>query len=162
MDISTAAGAKVSITTAAVVLSTTDTLAEFAALTYTEIKQVESLGDFGDTANTVTFTSLADSRVQKMKGSRDAGELAIVVAYVADDPGQILAITNEKTKFNYGVKIELADKGSGAGALNTIIYVGGQVSSASFSLGEADNVVRMNINILINTPLWVAPGTPGT
>lgn len=162
MDISTTAGAKVSITTAGVDTSVTDTLAEFAALSYTEIKQVESLGDFGDTANIVTFTSLADARVRKIKGSRDAGEVSLVCAYVADDPGQVLAITNEQTKLNYGVKVELADKGPGSGALNTIIYFAGPVNSAAFSVGEADNVVRLNITLPITTKLYIAPGTPGT
>jgi len=162
MDISTTAGAKVSISTTAVDTSVTDTTAEFVALTYTEVKQVESLGDFGDTANLVTFTSLADARVRKIKGSRDAGEVALVVAYVADDPGQVLVIAAEKTKSNYAIKVELADKGVGSGAVNTTIYFAGPVNSAAFSVGEADNVVRLNVNVPITTPLYIVPGTPGT
>jgi hypothetical protein len=162
MDISTVAGSKVSITAAPVILSTTDTQAEFAALTYTEIKPVESIGGIGDTANNVTFTELGNSRTRNLKGARAAKLPTVVVGYVADDPGQILAIAAEQTKFDYGVKVELADKGPGSGALNTIIYFGAQVSEASFENGDADTVEKLSITFLPNTKPFIVPGTPGT
>lgn len=162
MDISTTAGAKISISNAAVITSVTDTLAEYAALTYIEVKQVESLGDFGDTSNLVNFTSLSDARVRKLKGSRDAGELALVVGNVPDDPGQVALIAAEKTKFLYAFKVEFADKGPGSGALNTICYFAALVNSASFSVGEADSVIRSNYSLPIDSQLFIAPGTPGT
>ena len=162
MDISTTAGAKVSITATPVVLSVTDTLAEYAALTYTEIKPIESIGGIGDSANNVNFTALSDSRVRNLKGARTAQTVSVVAGYVADDAGQLLVIASEQTKFDYAVKVELADKGSGSGALNTIIYFAAQVSEASFDIGDADSIVKLNITFLPNSKPFVAPGTPGT
>jgi hypothetical protein len=162
MDVSTTNGAKVSISSAGVDTSVIDTTSEFAALTYTEIKKTQSIGDFGDTANMISFTDLSASRVLKLKGSRDAGELQITVAYVADDPGQIAVIAAEKTKNNYGFKIELNDKGPGSGSVNSIFYFAGPVNSAAISVGEADAVVTMTISVPITTPVYYTPGTPGT
>jgi hypothetical protein len=162
MDIATTAGAKISISNAAVITSVTDTTAEYAALTYIEVKQVESLGDFGDQSNLVNFTSLADARVRKLKGSRDAGELALVVANVADDPGQVALIAAEKTKFLYAFKVEFSDKGPGSGAVNTTIYFAALVNSGNFSVGGADDVIRSNYSLPIDTPLFITPATPGT
>ncbi len=63
----------------------TDTTAEFAALTYTEIGLAETLGEFGDESNNVNFTALGDARVRKAKGARDAGTLALTVAHDPTD-----------------------------------------------------------------------------
>ena len=74
-DIFTATGTKIFIGPS--VTNTTDTAAEFAALSWTEIGLVESIGEFGDQASMVTGAVIGDGRMRKARGARDAGELAI-------------------------------------------------------------------------------------
>lgn len=159
MTISSTAGAIISVSNAAVT-SATDTSGEYAALTYIAIGEVESIGDFGDTANLINFTSLTAARVRKLKGSRDAGELALVCGNDPLDAGQIALIGYEKTKFLYAIKIELADKPAPAGT-NSIFYFQVLVNSAALSVGEADNVVKRNFALPIDTAIIEVPATTG-
>ncbi len=57
-----------------------DTPAEFAADTWIEIKDTENLGEFGDEAAIISYRTLDQGRVRKMKGSVDGGTLELVVA----------------------------------------------------------------------------------
>lgn len=150
--INTAAGAKISIgpTTAA------DTAAEYAALTYVEVGEVENLGEFGDQSSDVTFTSLKDARVRHLKGARDAGVLALVVGRDAKDPGQIALRAAEKTKHAYAIKVEAADAEDGNDP-NSIYYFHVLVQSARDNFGEADNVVRTTFNLGIATGIIEVP-----
>lgn len=153
MTISTTAGATISIGPANAVAANE---AAYVALTYVDIGEVESLGDFGDTSNLVNFTSLSDARVRKLKGSRDAGELALVVGNDPEDAGQIALQAAEATKFTYAFKVELADMPE-PGGTNTVIYFRALVNGANFSVGEADNVVRRNFALPIDSALVVVP-----
>src|SRR5262245_54211578 len=56
---------------------------------WTEVREVESLGDFGDTSEAATFASVADRRVRKMKTVRDAGTQTLVCGRDVLDPGQM-------------------------------------------------------------------------
>lgn len=146
MAINSAAGTIVSIGTSVAAA----TAVEFAADTYVEVGEIESVGEFGDESSTVNFTSLRNSRVRKAKGSRDAGMVAIVVGKDSLDPGQLAMKAAQKTKFEYNMKIELADKGTGGTAKNTIFYLRVLVMSARDNVGNTDNVVRTTFNCAIN------------
>jgi hypothetical protein len=150
--INTASGAKISIgpTTPA------GTEAEYSALTYVEIGEVENLGEFGDQSNDVTFTSLKDSRVRHLKGARDAGVLALVVGRDSKDAGQVALKAAEKTKHAYAFKIEAADA-EDASDPNSVYYFHALVQSARENFGEADNVVRTTFNLGIATGIIEVP-----
>lgn len=153
MTINTAANAVISLGTTT--LATTQT--QYEADTYVEIGEVESIGEFGDESNTVTFTSLKNSRVRKAKGSRDAGMVALVVGKDPTDVGQLALKAAQKTKFEYNMKIELADKTAAAGAKNTVFYLRVLVMTARDNVGNNDNVVRTTFNCAINSePLEIA------
>ena len=52
-----------------------DTADEFEALAFTEIVQIQDLGDFGDAAEDVSFAVVNDDRLHYRKGSVDGGVL---------------------------------------------------------------------------------------
>jgi hypothetical protein len=64
-------------------------LAGFTADTYTQIGKLTSIGDFGDTAEEIKVNTISDARVYKMKGQRDAGDMALEMLFDDADPGQI-------------------------------------------------------------------------
>lgn len=107
----TFAGAKLYIgTTASIDFTTENTaLVDFKADTYTEIKELSNMGDVGSSANVVTFPVVSDDFVRKSKGTRNAGDPAIVVGRTSTDPGQIAVRAAERTKYYYNFKLVLAD-----------------------------------------------------
>lgn len=154
MTINTSSGVKYYIGTTA---AATDA-ATFAADTYTEIKEVEDGSEFGDNANLVTFSALGDGRVRKLKGARDAGTLNLVCGRDHLDAGQIAVRAAELTKFNYNIKVQLADAAD-ANDTNSVFYFKGMVMSQRAMVGTNDNVVKDQFTIAINSALVSVPGT---
>lgn len=103
MTVTTSAAAKVYVGPQAG--DAVDSLAEFDALNYTLIGEVQSLGQFGDEAKIVTFEALGDSRVRKSKGARDAGSFEIVCGRDPSDVGQIALKGAQLTNKTYAFKV---------------------------------------------------------
>lgn len=148
----TTSGTKVYISTVTVT-GTTDTLAEFAALSWTEIGLIETIGDFGDEAPMVTFSAIGDGRVFKTKGARDAGEMTLTCAHDPADTGQAALIAAEQTKFNYGFRVIFADAAT-ASMSNSVVYFRGIVRSQRFNPGGNDAITRRMFNVAVNSPLF--------
>ncbi|MBN6819518.1 iron ABC transporter substrate-binding protein [Methylobacterium organophilum] len=149
-DITTATGAKIFIGPS--VLPSTDTEAEYSALTWTEIGLVESLGEFGDQSNTVNFASLNDGRNRKAKGIRDAGDLALTVARDPTDPGQDALIAAEATSNKYAFKVVYPDRLTPTGT-DGIDYFRALVMSKRSNVGSADNVIRRAFTLGIDSAI---------
>jgi Phage tail tube protein, TTP len=134
-----------------------DTLIEFQALSgWTPIGLIESVGEFGDQANDVTFAAIGDARIRHAKGARDAGTMALVCAHDPLDPGQAALESAEQTKLNFAFRVTLPDT-PGLTFTNTELYFRGLVSSRRKNIGTNDNVVRNNYNVLVNSELFTAP-----
>jgi len=162
-NLNTAAGCRLSIggKTGA------DTQTEYEADTYVEVGEIEDLGEFGDTFSSVTFTSLKDGRVRKYKGTADAGDLTVTVGLDNGDAGQNAVKTahKDRSKGDYNIKITLNDGDSDASPAikPTTFYFRGKVMNNTVAPGAADNVVRRNVTIGINSDileLLPAPVTP--
>lgn len=151
MALITASGTKIFI--GPVASDAVDTVAEFAALTgYVEVKKVESYGDFGDESAAVTFNSVGGGRIEKAKGSKDAGTLALTVGYVPDDPGQLAMELAETSIENFAFKVVFPD--------GETQYFRGLVMSRRRNVGTADNVIKRTFNIGINSEIFDAPASP--
>lgn len=156
-DIVTASGTRFYI--GAAVLSDVDTVAEFEAESgWVEVGLIESLGEFGDQANEVTFAAIGDSRVRRAKGARDAGQIAVTCAHDPLDAGQAALEAAEGTNDNYAFKVVLPD--GPAGYSDTIQYFRGLVSSKRKNVGSNDNVIRNTYNIGINSEIFETPAAP--
>jgi len=156
MDYSTSNGAKISVGPAN---SVANDATAYGAITYTEIIGAEDIGELGDESEVVPFTPLSADRVMKLKGSRDAGDLALVVGYRADDAGAIALAAAEQTNFQYPFKIELDD--APAGGTNTIRYFRALVNSARDTIGAANNVNRTNYNLPVTSKVVKVAATAG-
>ena len=134
-----------------------DTETEYKADSYVEVGEIEDLGEFGDTFSSVNFTSLKDGRVRKYKGTADAGDLTLAVGLDNGDAGQkaVKAAHKDRSKGDYNIKITLNDGDPDATpALNpTTFYMRGKVMNNTVAAGAADNVVRRNITIGINSDI---------
>jgi hypothetical protein len=132
-----------------------DTKAEFEALTWVEIDLVESVSEVGDTSAQITWTGLSSNRVRKLKGANDAGDVSVLAAMKATDPGQIAAIAAQKTKFSYPIKI-LYEDSEDANDTDSVDYFHAKVMSARKTIGGNSDVLKRTFVLAIDTePLEV-------
>jgi hypothetical protein len=153
MAVQTGAGTRISIgpTTAA----TTPTA--YAALTpWTEIGEVEDLGEFGDNVGLANFTALNNRRVRKFKTSFDAGDLQLTLGRDPADAGQVALAAAVAADADYAIRIELDDKPTPTGK-NTVFYFHAAVTKLTTQVGNADAIVKGSVNMAINTTVLIVP-----
>ena len=148
MTVATAAQSRVYIGTTA----NAQTLANFQADTYTEVGEVEDLGEFGDEAEEITFTALADRRVRKFKGSFNAGTVSVQCGSDPRDLGQAAMITALSSDLDYNFKIELNDAITLSGTPTTLFFRG-KVMSKRRNVGNVSNIVRQTYNVGVNSAI---------
>lgn len=169
MTINTASGARLFIGSTAIPTIANDfdisdagqkaaVLAEFEADSYVEVSEIESLGEFGDTAEEIKFTSLANSRTRKLKGPFDAGNVSVTVGDDPSDEGQIAMIAALAQKFDYNFKVISPDALT-LGGTGTIEYFYGKVMTKAKNIGNASNVIRRSLTVGINSPIIDQPPT---
>ena len=142
MAIQTSAGATLSLGTTAAAT----TAAEYGADTYAAIGFLESIGDFGDNFNPVTFTGLSDSRVSKVKGSADGGDLSFSFAFDDTNAGQAaLIVAHADLVGNYNIKVAFSG--------GEIRYFKAQVMQLSESAPNADSILMVNASLAINSAI---------
>jgi hypothetical protein len=151
MGIFTSAGTKVYITATTTNPATFDATG-YGALTFTEIKGIESVGSFGDESAEVTFDDLGEKRTKKFKGQRNAGNMAIVCGLDDADAGQDLLRTAEadNTTGNFHFKVvypnQITSGGDGA-----IRYFSGKVMTQREVIDAANNIAKLEATVGINT-----------
>ena len=131
MGLQTGAGASFAISVAA---PATQDAAGYAALTFTEVGQVEKLGTFGASFVKTEFQPLKGGK-QKLKGSPDYGALTIGYAHDPSDAGQSIVRTAAANETNalYSSRVTLQD--------GTKYYQQGRVFGAPLTVDGADPVV---------------------
>jgi len=136
-------------------VTTVATQAGLAALTFVEVNNVESLGEFGPASQDVTFTPLKGPSVQHLKGAIDNGMLPVVCAADPLDAGQVALRAAADTKFEYAVKIVLNDEADGNDTPTTF-YGRGPVFGKRANVGGANDVGKRTFNIGLNQLFEVA------
>lgn len=131
------------------------TVSAYAALSFVEIGGVETISEFGDTASQVTFTGLGDSRVQKLKGAFDAGDVTVACAWAPRDAGQVAARTAAGTKFSYAIKVTFEDSPD-ANDTDSVFYFHAKVMSAKKNVGGANNVMMETYVLGIDTAIYAS------
>ncbi len=126
-----------------------DDLAGLEALTYVEIGNVESIGEFGPQKQDVTFTPLKGPSVQHLVGAVDNGMLPIVYAHDPLDAGQNALRAATATKYEYAVKIVLSDEAD-ANDTPTTFYARGPVFGNRINVGGANDVRKRTSNVGLN------------
>lgn len=130
-----------------------DTQNEFESESWTEVGEIEDMGEFGDAWNSQTFSSLSDSRVRRFKTVKDAGEMSLVIGMDSDDAGQAALVTATDSLYNHTFKITANDAGSGSPSSPTTYYFRAMVMSNRRAVGALDNIVRRNVTLAINSAI---------
>ena len=124
----------------------------YAALSYVEIGEVESIAPFGDKSGVINFASLSDNRQRKMKGVRDAGDFDVVYASDPHDAGQAACIAAERTKFSYAIKVQLEDAAD-ENDTDSVFYFAAKVMGVPINIGTVNDVTKRTTTFAIDSEI---------
>lgn len=116
--------------------------AGFAALTYTDVAEVVSLGEHGGTTALVTHNPLDTRRTKKFKGSINDGSMAVGLGMDLTDAGQQLMIDGalgNNIDVDHAVKIEYQD--------GSIEYFQAKIMMYTRNPGTIDQIVAANTTL---------------
>lgn len=122
------------------------TLVALQAVSYTEVKEVVDIGEFGKTYNLVTHNPLGDRVTVKRKGSINNGTLAVQMAYAPSDPGQTLLATAVDSDDSYSYKVVLQD--------GTAFYFTAQAMGRPVQVGGVDSITSSTCNVEIDSTIF--------
>jgi hypothetical protein len=146
------AGSKVYIGGVLDAKSTDFVVGDYSAVTWVEIKGLDTIGSLGDTSQAIVQSIIGEARDKTIKGTRNAGTMELVAAIDYADAGQLAAIAAEKTPYDYAFKVEFNDKpAAGASPKNSTRQFVGKVMSASEAYDSANTVMKLNISVAINS-----------
>jgi hypothetical protein len=131
--------------------------ADFAGQSWVNIGWPESIGSFGDESSEITFEAISEGRTQKLKGTRNAGNLELVCGVDYEDQGQVTLRGAETETFDYAFRVTFNDAPSGGTA--SIRYFIAKVMSAREQLDGANNVIRLNATLGINSNIVRVPAS---
>lgn len=122
---------------------------DFAAVSWTEITGVDTIGTVGDTSQAVKQSVIGEAREKTIKGTRDGGTMDLVCAIDYADAGQLALVAAERTSNDYAFRIVFSDAPSGGTASERKFI--GKVMSAAEALDQANSVMKLHASIAINS-----------
>lgn len=137
----TAAGTALAISAAA---PATQDATGYAALTYTEIGQIEKIGAIGASYSKIEFKPLKGP-TQKHKGGVDYGSLQPSLAHDDEDAGQTLLRTAAESNNLFSYKVTLPD--------GAIRYFRGRVFGYPENIDGSESIVMANPTVEIDTAI---------
>ena len=144
-------GARIYIGGALATKSTDFVEADFAGQSalWVEIGETENLGTVGDTASEITFDGINSQRTRRLKGTRNAGSMDLVMGIDYNDEGQQALIAAEKTPQDYAFRIVLNDAPAG-GTPSERMFVA-KVGSVAEAYDTANSVMKLNASLWVNS-----------
>lgn len=140
MSVGTTAGTKLGIS--AGVPATYD-VAGYAALTYTNVGNIEDAGEHGRVYAEVTFNPIAERGTQKFKGSFNEGNKTLSIGYDSDDAGMILLKTALNSDNDYAFEVEYPN--------GDIDYFQAKVMSLVKQASTVDTIRMVSVELSITT-----------
>ncbi|KAA0592946.1 hypothetical protein J2848_005698 [Azospirillum lipoferum] len=137
-----------------------DTITEYDALTWVKVGNLLDVGEFGAQYQEVTYTTIDEAIVHRLKGALDNGTFSLTVARNPDDAGQGDVLEGLDSYENVNVKVELNDKPAGVGAKPTRFCYPAKIFSYKNQFGDANQVVKAVINVGIDG--FIIEGARGT
>lgn len=128
----------------------TDTLSEWDALTWTEVGDIVSFGEFGASFEEIIHQPVSDGQTYKFKGTKNYGSLALNLGRAPADAGQAVLITALGVYTAYDFKVALNDDPGGTGSKPTRMFFEGRVMSYTTAIPSANSIVGATCNISIN------------
>lgn len=118
-------------------------------LVFSQIGDVEDHGNHGMTATVTEFTPVDTAVVAKVKGSKNYGNMSLMLGSVPSDTGQALARAASESNNHYSIKITYPD--------GIVHYIDALVSKFEYQDGQVNNVQKIAMDFAIcRKPVEVA------
>jgi hypothetical protein len=130
--------------------------ADFAGVTWVQVKGWLQCGQFGDAAAVITSQRIDRSRDVKGKGTDNAGSMQNVFAFEQGDAGQAAMKAAKASPLNFPFRILWDDVPSG-GTTPTTHYFVGPVTSWQNAGGNANAERTVNGTVEINSNVVEVP-----
>lgn len=119
------------------------------------VGHIEDYGNHGMQAQIIEFTAVNDAVVQKLKGSKNYGTMAMMLGDVPGDVGQALIATASESNNKYSARITYP---LGDGEVTAAIhYMDVLVAAREFQDGSVNNVRKLAVSLAIcKKPVEVA------
>lgn len=136
------------------------TEADFSTETWQKVTGITDLGSAGDQSELITTNQVSAERQRKLKGTRDAGSMEVVMDLDYSDAGQIALIAAEKDSKSYAFKLTFNDAPEGGTPSER--YFVALVMSAREAYSNANSVQQLNVTLAIdsNVARVAAAGAP--
>ena len=141
MAINTTAGASISIVKAE---PATYDIADFGALTFVEVGDIETMGEFGGRSQVIEFTGIKDIVTQKFKGSFNAGSMSVGLGKNVTDAGQALLVAGAIPSENGVHSVEFKD------AAGDIVYFTCIVTGYTTNPADVNAVIKSTVTLELN------------
>lgn len=142
-DLYAVAGSKIYIGGVLASKATDFVVGDYSSQTWVEVDGWETAGQVGDSAEIISTSLINQGRVNKQKGTNDAGEMENNFAILPTDPGQLAMVAAQKTKSNYAFKIVWSD--------GTTEYFIALVGNRERSGGGANDVQMRSFTLSLNS-----------
>lgn len=121
----------------------------YAALTFTEIGEVENFGNHGVSATITEFTPVKTAVVTKIKGTKNYGTMALTVGSIPTDAGQVLLEAAAESNNHYSAELTYPD--------GEIHYLDVLVAKKEYQDGSVNDVSRLSVDLAVcKKPVVVA------
>lgn len=117
--------------------------AGYNALTYTAVGEVTDMGEVGREYNIVNHVPLSNRRVQKLKGSYNAGAITLQFGRDFSDAGQTLLSAALASDNQYSFRMTLQN--------GKKLYFTGVVTTQKTNVGSVDNITGGSCQIELCT-----------
>jgi hypothetical protein len=114
---------------------------ESTDLVFTEVGEIENYGNHGVTATITPFTPVDTATVAKVKGSKDYGNMALMVGNLPSDAGQAIVKAASESNNHYSIKITYPD--------GEIHYLDVLVSKFEYQDGQVNDVRRISVEFAV-------------
>lgn len=122
-------------------------VADYEGLTFTNVAEIQSVGEFLRNYVLIPYNSLSDRQTKNKKGSYTEGAPAVAILYAPGNAGQALALTALKSDDDYSFRITLND--------GTTFYSSGLLTGFPISLPGVDEMVAGTMNMTFNSEVLV-------
>jgi len=151
MPINTGAGTRLYIgprLTAKLPVAEAAAITLLSGLTYVEVGELESIGDYGDSTNDVTFAGLAAGRAEHLKGLADAGQSELSIGFDKGDAGQLALVQAylDRSRYDYPIKAVYVDG-------NTDYFAAKVMSNKKTGI-SVEGVVKRTVTLGINSQIY--------
>lgn len=116
----------------------------FAALTYTQVGELETLGELVTRHTAVSFTNMCSGKTSTLKGVEESITVEITTALDRDDAGQTLMTAARKSYNSYSFKVTEAN--------GDVTYFTGKVMSEGAQYNGPNEIIMAPFSIGVDAP----------